>query len=259
MQDACGDRPDQAMDQLFRTDVPVVCGFSGVLHDRFYVIRYGAQSLSRNLIFGGANIPVRSLVIHNDLRTREDGEASTDWHFVNPIAYEIAKRIGCITTATKPVQFYLNGVYQGPYVLTERVSTPNFLASRLGHDDFFLADTESDDGTSTLKQGSDTELSELNDWSHSARTPLSMAGVDEKVNLRNLTDWFISILYSGTTDALQGMIARDRAGKDTRWFWINWDMDQSLISAIITQDGISQIRLPVSRSAIQLWPPRQFS
>jgi hypothetical protein len=145
------------------------------------------------------------------------------------LAYEIAARIGCITPATKPVQFYLNGVYQGPYVLTERVSTPDFLVSRLGHDDFFLADTKSDDGTSTLKQGGDTELSELYDWSRSSRAPLSMAEVDEKVNLRQLTDWFISILYSGTTDAFQGMIARDRAGKDTRWFWVNWDMDQSFM------------------------------
>ena len=190
---------------------------------------YGSPSLSRNLIFGGASKPVKSLIIHNDIRTKYGKEVNKDWHFVNPIAYEIAKRIGCITPATKPVQFYLNGVYQGAYVLTERTTTPNFLVSRLGHDDFFLADTKSDDGTSTLKQGSDTELRELNDWSRSAPAPLSMAEVAERVNLRNLTDWFISILYSGTTDPFQGMIARDRAGKDTRWFWTNWDMDHSFM------------------------------
>jgi hypothetical protein len=189
---------------------------------------YGLTSLQRDLVFGGTGTPIGSLVIHNDRRTRHSDDGNVDWHYTNPIAYEIAERIGCITVATQPVSFYLNGVYQGPYVLKERITT-DFLMARFGHDDFFLSDTKSDDDTSPLIQGSERELRELIEWPAQAPAPLSMAEVERKVDLANLTNWFISILYAGTTDPFQGAVARDRTDPDGRWFWINWDMDHSFM------------------------------
>jgi hypothetical protein len=189
---------------------------------------YGLTSLQRDLVFGGTGTPIGSLVIHNDRRTRHSDDGAVDWHYTNPIAYEIAERIGCITVATQPASFYLNGVYQGPYVLKERI-TRDFLVARFGHDDFFLSDTKSDDDTSPLIQGSERELRELIEWPAQAPAPLSMAEVERKVDLASLTNWFISILYAGTTDPFQGAVARDRTDPDGRWFWINWDMDHSFM------------------------------
>ena len=196
---------------------------------------YGSKRVSRRLFFDGVNGSLASVVVHNDLRIRREGEETTDWHFANPIAYEIAERIGCITPATQPVQFYLNGVYQGPYVLTERI-TLDFLVARFGHGDFFLADTKSDDGTSTIKKGSSEELIGFVDWSLSVGAPISKSDVEERIDLENMTNWFISILYSGTTDAFQGMIAREKPAG--RWFWINWDMDHSFM------DWYKQVEFP---------------
>ena len=42
------------------------------------------------------------------------------WYFVNPLAYDIARRMGAIAPETKPVRFFVNGEYYGPFVLTER-------------------------------------------------------------------------------------------------------------------------------------------
>ena len=188
---------------------------------------YGAKSLSRNLFFEGSDAAMGTLVIHNDVRVRRVGGTGVNWHYVNPIAYEIAERIGCITPDTQPVQFYLNGVYQGPYVLKERV-WEDFLVSRFGHDNFFLADTKGAREDS-VKLGNEEELAELSSWPMEAEAPLTMAQVEEKVDLDNLTNWFISILFSGTTDPYQGAVARDKSVPDGRWFWINWDMDHSFM------------------------------
>jgi hypothetical protein len=49
------------------------------------------------------------------------------------------------------------------------------------------------------------------------------------VDIANLMNWFISVIYSATTDPFQGLVARDRTRKDSRWFWINWDMDHSFM------------------------------
>jgi hypothetical protein len=36
-------------------------------------------------------------------------------------------------------------------------------------------------------------------------------------------------LFCGTTDVLQGVLARDQRAAEVRWFWINWDMDKSFM------------------------------
>jgi hypothetical protein len=113
-------------------------------------------------------------------------------------------------------------------VLKEHI-TADFLVARFGHDDFFLADTKDDSQSSPLKQGSERELREVIEWPQRARAPLSVSKVEERFDLDNMTNWFVSVLYSATTDAVQGAVARDRSKPDGRWFWINWDMDHAFM------------------------------
>ena len=197
---------------------------------------YGLVAVQRSPIFGGQNAPMSSLVIHNDVRVRWIWETSSPWHydnpishFNNPISYEIAERIGSITPGTQPVKLYINGTYHGPYVLKERVTSTDFLVARFGHDDFVLADAKPEVGSSPLISGDEGDLEELHEWPRAAPAPLDMEEVARKVDLENLTNWFISVLYPGTTDLFQGVVARDRSRADGRWFWINWDMDHSFI------------------------------
>jgi hypothetical protein len=195
---------------------------------------YGVSGVSRQLIFGGNDASLRSLILHNDFRVRGDWDLGTAWHyqdavahFANPISYEIAQRIGSIVPATQLARFYLNGTYQGAYVLTERVPTSDFLLARFGHDDFFLADTRAEDMKSNVLQGVEAEWKRLQAWPGQQRPPMSMQSVADVIDLENLTNWFLGVIYLGTTDAFQGVVARDRRKASARWFWINWDMDHS--------------------------------
>jgi hypothetical protein len=175
----------------------------------FFRRRHGLAP-GANVFFDGAPGELQRLVTHNDIRHDRTGR---EWHFTNPIAYDIASRIGGIVPRTRPARFFLNGELQGVYVLTEHVG-PAFLASRFGHSDFDVQDSATD--------------RRLLRWAREL-SPLTMARVNEFVDLENLTRWTLSILFCGTTDVWQGYAARDRRAPGGRWFWINWDMDHSFM------------------------------
>lgn len=62
---------------------------------------YGAEKLPDNLLFENNGIPIKTLVVH-----------TTDWPpgypLNNPLAYDIANRIGCLAPQTRLVELYLN-------------------------------------------------------------------------------------------------------------------------------------------------------
>ena len=156
---------------------------------------------------------IRRLVVHSDVRTDADGRA---WHFVNPLAYDITRRVGALAPYTQPVRLFLNGEPQGIYVLTEHVRDhmiPELLVPRFGHADF-ATDNRS--------------YNDLREWvgrnEHSG-----MRGLADRIDIDNLTRWFIAVLFCGTEDALQGAQLLDRRDSNARWFWISWDMDHSFM------------------------------
>ncbi len=56
-----------------------------------------------------------------------------------------------------------------------------------------------------------------------------MSDVEEEVDLINMTNWMISILYAGVTDPFQGAALLDETDPNARWFWVNWDMDHAFM------------------------------
>ena len=170
--------------------------------------KYGPRDLPRGVLFSPAAYPVRRLVIHDDVRMDAD---RTAWHFVNPLAYDIARAIGAIAPETKPVRFFLNGEYWGPFVVTERFDE-RFFAAHFGYDDILL---------------SQEEMNKLWEWARQTR-PLTMQNVSEHVNVENLTRWFLAVAFCATRDAYQGPGQfLDETRRTGGWFWVNWDMDQS--------------------------------
>ena len=169
--------------------------------------KYGPREVPPGVFFSPAAQPVRRLVVHDDVR--RDGKI--DWHFANPLAYDIARAIGAIAPETKPVRFFLNGDYYGPFVLTERFDE-RYFAAHWGYDDILL---------------SQDEMNKLWEWVRTTR-PLTMANVSQHVNIDNLTRWFLAVAFSATRDAYQGPGQfLDRTKTTGGWFWVNWDMDQS--------------------------------
>ncbi len=156
------------------------------------------RALDSGCISGANTVRARSRQACSSARPRSPCAASSctttcgaygkiDWHFANPLAYDIARAIGAIAPETKPVRFFLNGEYYGPFVLTERFDE-RYFAAHWGYDDILL---------------SQDEMNTLWEWVRTTR-PLTMANVSQQVNIDNLTRWFVAVAFTATRDAYQG-------------------------------------------------------
>ena len=182
---------------------------------------YGADAFGPGLLFDGTSDPLQRLILHNDVRRGSLPRSMARrglafWSFSNPLAYDIAERIGAIVPRTKPVRFFLNGKWQGVYVATEYVGVPDnpgFFHAHFGHAQF----------SSDL-----APMEELWAWLEELESPLTMQTISERINVENMTRWFLSVVFCATGDAFQGPGQfRDETRQRGEWFWINWDMDQS--------------------------------
>ena len=176
----------------------------------YFRTEYGSAQFRRGSLFEGKADPLTRLVVHNDLRLDLRGRW---WRLVNPLAYDIARRVGALAPETHPASFILNGDPQGLYVLTEHVRKP-FLVSRFGHDNFDRADE-------TLRRRWMLDVT--------TRPSFTMADADTWLDVESLTRWFISIVFCGTSDPFQAVMFRNRTQPGARWFWVNWDMDHSFM------------------------------
>jgi hypothetical protein len=175
----------------------------------FFRRRYGTLAFAPGLLFGPGSDPLQRLVVHNDVR--KDPDDGQIWHLVNPLAYDLARHIGCITPDTKPGRFFLNGEDQGLYVLTEHFDDEYFESHMPGR--HITMDVEKMDALRA---------------SFDARKPLTLDAVTTHIDIDNLTSWFLAVLFAGTHDPYQGPgqlldESRERGG----WFWVTWDLDWS--------------------------------
>ena len=179
---------------------------------RLYFRReYGSVQFRAGTLFGGRGDPLTRLVAHNDLRLDQRGRW---WRMVNPLAFDIARRIGALAPETRPASFVLNGEPQGLYVLTEHVRRP-FLLSRFGHDNFERA----------------SEPRRIR-WTRDVVLPppaFTLADTEGWIDVEGLTRWFVSVVFCGTSDPFQAVMFRDRTRPGAPWFWVNWDMDHSFM------------------------------
>jgi len=192
---------------------------------RLYCHRnYGAEAFPPGLL-PWAEGPETRVVLHNDTRADLIGR---NWSFANPLAYDIARRIGALAPHTAPAQLVLNGEVHGAVFLTERLDE-RYLEKLLGHGDFIFIRTKKTGKESRYRRGRAEHYRKLRSWIEKApKITLEEAG--QRVDLDNLFRWLISVTFCATTDAFQGPMVRDEADPHGRWFWINWDMDHSFMS-----------------------------
>ena len=110
------------------------------------------------------------------------------FHLINPLAYDFARAIGNITPATRPVRFYLNGIFQGVYVVTEHFDLRDYFSARTADVRALMNDEQL---RSALEQVQ-------------AISPDRMRTLSPLVDIDNLTRWFIAIVFCGTHDAYPG-------------------------------------------------------
>jgi hypothetical protein len=186
--------------------------------------RHGARQIDSRLVFDRDVGPLRELVVHNDVRR---DRARRPWHFNNPLAYDIARRIGNVTVETKPARLFLNGEFQGVYVLTERIER-EFLESRFPGNRM-----------AGLGVGADIvdRALELTSWLD-AQPSLTVDAVSRRVDLENLTRWFLAVLFCATEDVFQAPGQFFDPSRPTGgWFWVVWDLDQSFMDLkVVTRE-----------------------
>ena len=110
------------------------------------------------------------------------------WALTNPLAYDIAATVGAITSPSRPVRFFLNGEFQGVFVLYEHFH-PNHYFRAHGQRAIRLERRR-------VRGACGTQIRAL--------TPVTMATAGEIVDIENLTRWFIAIAFCATRDPFQG-------------------------------------------------------
>lgn len=140
-----------------------------------------------------------------------------------PMAFEIARRIGAVAPAATSVRFVLNGSLRPrAYELTEHVSREGWGESFFGHDDFLFYQFRGD------RSPADEEgYRKLRDWVAGTPEPMRVEQAAERIDVDNLIRHALTIIYCGTSDWAQGAAVLETRSPQSRWFWVLWDLDQS--------------------------------
>jgi hypothetical protein len=174
---------------------------------------YGSDQFKPGVLFSRESEPITHLVVHNILNWQS--------RFNPVIALDIARRIGCAVPETKVVRFVLNGRPQGYYYLSEHLNKSQW-SSRIGHDNFAFYKFR---GSNERKTAEDHRR--LEKWAGDPTVKMTMAEAGKIVDVDNMSRQLFSWMYCNTMDQVQGVAVLDREVPGSRWYWINWDMDQS--------------------------------
>jgi len=175
--------------------------------------KYGLPEVPSGLILPDLDVPLRTVVLQN-------GAWPPGYPLNNPIAYDIARRIGGIVPATRLVEIYLNGQPYSMGFAIEHLSRRQW-GQRFGDADYFFVKYRSKNPEKDLVDYR-RKLGNLLD----TNTLLSVENVSEALVLSNLTAQVIAWSFCGTTDYYQG-VAAGRREPGSKIFWITWDMDHS--------------------------------
>lgn len=161
-----------------------------------------------------------TLVLHGDVRP---DSGTLAYHYANPISYAIARRVGILTVATAPTTLVINGGAPRPYVTTEHIN-PRLVARLVGHDSLTVYNLRDDvDEERVRVEGPIAELTAR----FGAPETWTLDQVEEVVDVDNLINWFLSVMYCGTRDIAQGTLILDHTKTRGRWSWMAWDYDVS--------------------------------
>ncbi|MEM7646532.1 MAG: CotH kinase family protein, partial [Pseudomonadota bacterium] len=202
----------------------------------------GAKKIPKKTFFDGEFGKMGRIMVHraNDM--------------VNFIAFDIAQAMQAKVPLFNPTHFYFNGMSMGLYFLGEHLTFSNWLskeqsAKRREKDDigesvryykFKELFTEDDNALIDHTSISDFVLLAIEDGETLlsaralrrfkkdvlAKPKLTMDDMAQSMDLDNLINHLLPIIYAGNTDWRQGIaiLEEDRANT---WSFINWDMEHS--------------------------------
>ncbi len=159
-------------------------------------------------------IPLKRMVVHLD--------RPLEMPFTTSMAFDIARRIGCILPRIKPLILYLNGERQGVYWIADQINKKQW-SNHIGNDNFFLYRSMADNDIHSRNQFFllAKKISGLGEKP-------SLQAVKELVDINNLSRYMFAIIFCGDDDwEKQGVSIFDNNQPDAKWHWVIWDMDHS--------------------------------
>jgi hypothetical protein len=181
---------------------------------------YGASGAPGEVVDDGAGGPVSRLVLNEVDDKDRDG---TPFPFPGEVSFAIARRLGALTPAFRPVLFALNDEAPRPAVALEQIGD-ELLRRRFGHGNFDVVRGK------RLPGDADQELfARQMEWLETRPAPLTEEIAGARYDLDSLLAWLVTAAFCGTGDLYQDALVRDRSGevRGGRWFWIHWDHDMS--------------------------------
>lgn len=171
---------------------------------------YGANQFKNGLLFDKKREPIQRVIVRKEPA------------FFNAIALDISRKIGCLAPYTLPVKVYFNGsLYDDQFVLTEHISE-DYLYSLFGHKQFLI------ERTIKKRRSRSKEFEVLRKWAADKNSKITMEEVEKRIDIKNLSLWWISQLFCAGKDHYQGPAVLNKKNEGAKWFWINWDMDQCI-------------------------------
>ncbi len=189
--------------------------------------QYGMDSIAPGILLKNTEVPIRTLVLQ-----------TTAWPpgypFNNPLAYDIAKKIGCLVPETRLVELYLNGKSYGMMIAVEHLSRRQW-GQRYSSEDYNFYKFRSSNAFVDLKMYTkklwETVSTPIDGFEETARN---------NIDLDNLSRHIFSWVYTGTTDFCQGVAFYDPSTPDAKLAWINWDMDHGFWDGHALLDGLDR-------------------
>ncbi|HPS56742.1 MAG TPA: CotH kinase family protein [Spirochaetota bacterium] len=182
---------------------------------------YGHEEVDSELFLDYNRSPISSVVLR-----KEKGRGI---HFLNPLAYDIASRIGCIVPHSKPVMLYINGkkYSDDKYHFIEHLNR-NYIHNLLGHDNFIFVRTEKRVLSEKLKKSRPVEYLDFISWCRDKNKKMTISRLSERVDVDNFINWWVAVLFLANFDAYQGLAVFNNDPAVKKWFWIMYDMDECI-------------------------------
>ena len=175
---------------------------------------YGIPQVNHSMILPDNEVPLQTMVVQ-----------TTAWPsgypLNNPLAYDIARQIGCVVPQTQLVEIYVNGQPYSMGYITEHLSRRQW-GQRYHGDKYSFFKFRANNSAEDFLFFKTTTTSVLDDGKE-----LTEEHVSKFIDIDNLIRYSFALVFSGVTDGCQGVATTNPSKPDNRMLFISWDMDHA--------------------------------